>query len=109
MEKILGKIEKAEFGNPLYDYPFLFGLYLTFSLGNGMYVSDGGCNLINLSAKCKWTSEERKNAIEKMVDQIRDILIDAKVTDVKDLVGKPVEVELDANMFKSFRILKEVL
>ena len=102
-------IEQAKFGNVITDYPFLFGLYLSFRLGDGTYISDGGRNMVNISKDCKWSSDDRKNAIEKMVDDIRNILIDAKADDIHDLIGKPVEVELDGNTFKSFRILTEVL
>ena len=37
------------------------------------------------------------------------IVEDAKVTSVYGLINKPVEVTLENNMFKEFRILTEVL
>lgn len=107
--KILGKISFAEFGF-LPDRPYLMGLYLGFHLGDGSGVYDGGRHLVNVSEACKWgSSEERNYRIAKTIDRIRDILKDAKVSHVSQLVGIPVEVELEENCFKDFRILTEVL
>ena len=36
-------------------------------------------------------------------------LKEAKVSDVKDLVGVPVEIEFEGNSLKDWRILTEVL
>lgn len=108
-EKILGKISSAEFGF-LPDRPCLLGLYLGFRLGDGSGVYDGGKNLENVSEECKWQSPEERNLyITKMIDKVRDILRDAKVSHVSQLVGIPVEVEIEENYFKDFRILTEVL
>ena len=43
------------------------------------------------------------------VDKIYQILQDAKVNYVSQLVNKPVEVVIEKNTFKDFRILTEVL
>lgn len=108
-EKILGKISSAEFGF-LPDRPYLMGLYLGFHLGDGTGVYDGGRHLVNVSEECKWqTPAERNHYIAKTIDRIRDILRDAKVSHVSQLVGVPVEVEIEQNCFKDFRILTEVL
>lgn len=85
-EKVLGKIKFAEFGK-VPDYPFLTGLQLVFSL-NG-----GGSSIGN----------------PNVTIDIEKILNDAKVNYVSELKGKPVEVEIENNRFKSFRILTEVL
>lgn len=109
-EKILGKISSAEYGQ-LKAMPFLFGLQLTFSLNGGSQgVSDGGKFTVNISDSCKWESEESKHlAVMDLIEYTDDILTVAKVNYVSELVGKPVEVELENNTFKSFRILTEVL
>ena len=57
----------------------------------------------------KWTEETRGKALEKICRRISKLLADAKVTDVKDLVGKPIEIEFSGNSLKSWRILTEVL
>lgn len=106
-EKLLGKIDYAEYGT-MKDYPFLIGLQLGFSM-NGCGVMDGGKYCINISADCKWKDQNRENAITKSVEYIRDILKDAKVNYVSELINKPVEVTIENNTFRDFRILTEVL
>lgn len=52
-EKILGKIDFAEFGK-IKDYPFLIGLQLGFSFQGGG-VMDGGKYTVNICHACKWS------------------------------------------------------
>lgn len=106
--KVLGKIDFAEFGT-IKDYPFLIGLQLGFKLGDGGGIMDGGSNTVNISPECRWETCEREVAITAAVEQVDKILKDAKVNYVSQLLNKPVEVEIDRNTFKSFRILTEVL
>ena len=106
--KILGKITFAEYGT-VKDYPFLMGLQLGFKLGDGTGVMDGGSNTINISKGCKWEKAEREAAITVSVEKVHKILEDAKVNYVSELINKPVEVTIDKNCFKDFRILTEVL
>ena len=106
--KILGKINFAEYGT-VRDYPFLIGLQLGFKLGDGAGVMDGGSNTINISKECRWEESEREAAVTVSVEKVYQILKDAKVNYVSQLVNKPVEVTIDKNCFKDFRILTEVL
>jgi hypothetical protein len=106
--KILGKIDFAEYGT-IRDYPFLIGLQLGFKLGDGSGIMDGGSNTINISKECRWEESERETAITVSVEKVYQILKDAKVNYVSQLVNKPVEVTIDKNCFKDFRILTEVL
>ena len=106
--KILGKIDFAEYGT-VRDYPFLIGLQLGFTLGDGSAIMDGGSNTINISKECRWEESEREAAITVSVEKVYQILKDAKVNYVSQLVNKPVEVTIDKNCFKDFRILTEVL
>ncbi len=41
--------------------------------------------------------------------RIIELLNQAKVDDVSKLKGKPVEIELDGNLLKSWRLLTEVI
>lgn len=108
-EKILGKIDFAEFGT-VRDYPFLMGLQLGFKLGDGGGIMDGGKYCVNVSPECKWEYDgKREECITEMVEHVRSILNDARVNRVSGLVGKPVEVTINNNTFVDFRILKEVL
>ena len=106
--KILGKITSAEYGM-VSDYPFLFGLQLRFKLGDGTSIGSSSKYTVNICEECKWTAEERRIGITKSVDEVHKILEDAKVDYVSQLVNKPVEVTIESNTFRDFRILTEVL
>lgn len=106
-EKRLGKIDFAEFGT-VRDYPFLMGMQLGFSMG-GCGVYDGGKYTVNISPDCKWGDVSRADAIIGSVEKVYQILKDAKVNYISELIGKPVEVTLENSTFKDFRILTEVL
>jgi hypothetical protein len=106
--KILGKIDFAEYGT-VRDYPFLIGLQLGFKLGDGSGVMDGGSNTINISKECRWEESERTAAVTVNVEKVYQILKDAKVNYVSELINKPVEVTIEKNCYKNFRILTEVL
>lgn len=107
-EKILGKIDFAEFGT-IRDYPFLIGLQVGFKLADGCGIMDGGQYCVNIDKACRWEESERQQAITVRIEDIYKILKDAKVNYVSELKGKPVEVEIEKNTFKSFRMLTEVL
>lgn len=106
--KLLGKITFAEYG-VIRDYPFIIGLQLGFLLSDGSAVMDGGKHTVNMSPNCKWKTTNREVAITKSVENVYDVLKAAKATYVSDLIGKPVEVEMENYAFKDFRILTEVL
>ncbi|MBR4022686.1 MAG: hypothetical protein IKI94_08895 [Ruminococcus sp.] len=108
MRKVLGKIKSAEFGR-ISDYPMYIGLLLTFSLSDGGVVGDGGKHCVNASSECKWENEDKGETYIKAVTDTYKTLVDAKVMSVSELINVPVEVTLDGNMFKDFRILTEVL
>lgn len=106
--KYLGKITRAEFGT-VRDYPFLMGLQLDFSF-DGSCCSCGDKYTVNIGSGCKWSDQnERQATITKHIDEVHQILTAAKVNYVSQLVGKPVEVTIEDNTFKDFRILTEVL
>lgn len=52
---------------------------------------------------------KREAAIAKSIEEVNRILEDAKVNYVSELINKPVEVTIENNTFKDFRILTEVL
>lgn len=106
--KELGKITFAEFGT-IREYPFLIGLQLGFRIGSGFSVMDGGKYTVNISPECKWKDLNREATITKTIEEVNRILEDAKVNYVSELLNKPVEVTMEGNTFKDFRILTEVL
>lgn len=106
--KLLGKISDVRFGF-IPDYPFLFGLDLTFKLSDSSYIGTGGQYTVNISEACKWSEEERNAALIDMINQVIKVMKDAEITNISDLKNKPVEVTIDQNIFQDFRILTEVL
>ncbi len=104
MNKYLGKISSAEFGT-YSDMPFLMGLQLCFEF-DGYSICDGGKYTNNLSYRNK---EEVVKYTYKQMNELQDLLEAAKVKFVSELVGKPVEIEVENQSFKDFRILTEVL
>lgn len=86
------------------------GMDLQFKLSGGSCVGTGGKYTVNISESCRaWSGNERSEAIVKMVEFVHQTLNDATVGCVHDLIGKPVEVTIEGNTFKNFRILTEVL
>jgi len=109
--KELGKISSAEFGT-IDDYPNMIGLQLHFALGGGTSaIGDGGIHTVNIS-KSMWEGKAKshRNAYAFLaLSAVLNVLTEAKVYHVSQLKNKPVEVVIEGNVFKSFRILKEVL
>ena len=58
---------------------------------------------------CKWTKEEQIQQSGETVMWLRDLLRDAKVNNINELKGIPVEVEFERMTLKSWRILTEVI
>jgi hypothetical protein len=90
----------------------MLGLHVT--LGNGSWgVGDSKANWdseqIKWTEHTKWTEEERDGWYAEIMRYVSSLLKDAKVDSVDKLKGKPVEVTLDGNQLKSWRILTEVL
>lgn len=106
--KFLGKIESAEFGQ-VPDRPCIFGVRLRFRICDGSFVGDGGRYSTNMNPECKWSATERNTDAYRVLEHLNDILNDAKVNYVSELINKPVEVTIEGNCFKDFRILTEVL
>jgi len=109
--KELGKIDSVSFG--LGDYQgAMLGIHLSFSFDNGgcgYSKSSWDKNIIEHSEYCKWSESDRDKEYSEIMRYVSDLLKDAKVTTVNELKNIPVEVTLDGNTFKSFRILIEVL
>lgn len=104
-EKFIGKIVKAEFG--VFDgRRTIIGLQLTFEFDSAGFVSDGGKHVVNISDEVKWDSDKQKiEAIQNAIKHVSNVLEEAKVSYVSELIGKAVEIEIEDQVFKSFRIL----
>lgn len=105
----LGKISKVKFGFGGYQDAAV-GLTLQFEFqgsGIGDFMSAGWSGKRPETAK--WTEESRNEQRAVFMAGIDQLLQDAKCDDVMQLLGKPVEVMIENNALKSWRILKEVL
>jgi hypothetical protein len=111
MEKKLGKIESVSFGLGGYQGAML-GLHVTLSAGSwgvGDSKANWDAEQIKWSEHTKWSEEDRDGWYAEIMRYVSKLLKEAKVDSVDRLKGKPVEVTLDGNMLKSWRILTEVL
>ncbi len=107
MEKYIGKITSAKLGEGGYDdamFGFSFGLDST----------GGGCGdfwgtWAKRAPDAKWSEQEQLEIFGKAMARCRDLMKDAKVSDFKDLKGKPIEITFNNGRLHSWRILTEVL
>lgn len=109
--KYLGKIANVSIGTGGYQ-DAMFGVSFSLSFDGGSSVSDfwGGWGPgIKHTASCKWTDAERLSSITDAFWKLANLMRDAKVIDAAKLAGVPIEVEVDGNLLKSWRVLKEVL
>lgn len=101
-EKVLGKIQSAHIGFNR-DCPYLYGLFITFSLDGGT----SGISCDRIIANVNRNNEADDVQIQER--KVTEVLKDAKVNYIDELVNIPVEVTIENNIFKSFRVLTEVL
>jgi hypothetical protein len=107
-EKLLMKITHAELGFGGYQ-DAEFGVRFNFS---GRYSSIGtfkGHWAGKRSEYAKWTEQDRDKVFSDTMHWVSELLVQAKKSSLSELVGVPVEVEIENNTFKSFRILTEVI
>jgi hypothetical protein len=111
---VLGKIKSVRFGIGGYN-DIQFGLDLQFGSdgvdgwGVGNFYGFLDYTRVEHDENCKWTEDERNAQCIKTMKYISKILNDAKVNNITDLKGIPVEVTFEKNMIKDWRVLTEVL
>ena len=94
-EKVLGKISKAEFCIRDFEIGFLFEL-----TGKGWGVT----------TSYMWRSNRSPTiVVNNLCGAVELLLLDAKVSELSQLVGKPIEAEFKSSILQNFRILTEVL
>lgn len=109
--KWLGKITDVKFGHIGYQ-ECEFGISLTFeSKGIGIAWTQGfwDPHLMKRSENAQWTESDRAKGLSDLCYKISELLAQAKVHDVYELKGIPVEVTTENMRLKEFRILTEVL
>ena len=105
---MLGKIYGCFFG--LLDRQI--GLHLTFSCSDGSGMCDSLSmwdTSIKVTQSTMWTEEDRDRQYVSIVRRVSDVLMQAKKTDVSKLVGTPVELTIEDNTLRSWRVLTEVI
>lgn len=107
-ETQIGKIRDIKFGRGGYQDAMIG---FTFHLGGkGWGIGDfWGTWAMERSPDAKWTDEERIAILGSFVVKIDFLMGQAKVSDFNDLKNIPVEVIIENNSLKSWRILEEAL
>lgn len=112
IEKHLGKISSVKFGLGGYQDACI-GLSLDFSFDRCCGVSNfkgaWSPSIIECDEHTEWTEKDRDKQLVEMIRFVDKLLHQAKVENVTQLKGIPVEITLDGNMLKDWRILTEVL
>lgn len=112
IEKVLGKINSVKFGIVGHN-DSQFGISLDFRFNNccgiGSVHAFWDFNQVEWSEYCKWSESDREKSCVEIMKFVSKLLSDAKVFEVSQLEGKPVELEIENNTLKNWRILTEVL
>lgn len=108
IENVLMKIESVTLGSGGYQGA-MFGVSFTFSTKSTGIGTFWGAWGGKRSDHAKWTEQDRLNQLGEMCLKIDKLLTEAKVSSLDKLKGIPVEVTIENNTFKDFRILTEVL
>ena len=110
IEKKIGKINRVSFGWGGYQ-DVMIGISFTLSSDkDGWGTSDfRGTWGTEWTKTCKWTEQDRINLLGKMVMNLAGLLSKAKVQNITELKGTPVEVTFIDSKLKSWRILEEII
>jgi len=105
LEEKLGKIQSFRIGLDEGRFGYFF------TLGDGSWgVQDSFYTHADPpTAGAKWTEVQRETKLGEMSVQLITLLKEAKVTDARDLVGKPVMASFEGMRLVGWRILTEVL
>lgn len=111
MTEQIGVIQKVRFGNCGYQ-ECMIGFSFTLG-GKGwgtVHEIIGGWN-IEPTPSAQWTHESRIKGCGEAVWKVSKIMEDAKVTNLNDLVGKPVVVTFESPLGKNtgFKILTDCI
>jgi len=112
-DKRIGKIKSVRIGDGGYQ-DAMFGI--SFDLGSdkeswgvGDFWGGRGMSIKPDGPSYKWTEKDRLKQYADTFVRLAHLMADANVTEVGKLVGRPIEVEFEANTLKSWRILTEAI
>ena len=107
MEKKLGKLTKVRFGAGGHDGA-MFGLSVVLDAGDSQWSDFKGC-WARRSPTAQWSVEDGQRYHAETMQFLMDIMRQAKVHEVHELEGMPIEVTMNGITLESWRILEEVL
>lgn len=106
----IGKIKAIRFGHGGYQDAMIGVSFTLESERDSWGVGDFWGNWsMKRTENCQWTDADRTQSLGEMVMRVNALLSDAKVHNLTDLVGIPVEVTFERNTLKSWRILTEAI
>ncbi len=112
MRKEIGKIKSVSFGYGGYQ-DAMFGLSVTLGSDKecwGVGDFNGAWSIsTKVTERTKWTEADRREQFADTMVFVNELLIKAKIKNVNELNGIPVEVTFDGNTLKEWRILEEVI
>ncbi len=114
MHKQLGKITSVHFGKGGYQ-DCQFGLFINLEfIGSGccaQIVSGWDAASMPRSEYAKWTEEDRSKGHDELCRKVSQLIKDAQVDHVQQLINKPVEATFDSpfGQLTDWRILTEVI
>jgi len=103
----LGKITKVNFSYGGYQ-DAMFGVTFILESNDGC-CSDFWGTWAHRSKSAEWSKESQIKKFGEVTDRLIKLCDDAKVGNINELKGKPVEIIFKNNTLSSWRILKEVL
>jgi hypothetical protein len=107
-KKELGRIAEVRFGSGGYQEACL-GVSFEFSLDGASVGDFWGFWKGKPPAVSGWTEVTQLQRYGETMKRIENLLREAKVSELHDLVGKPIEVTFENLVLTSWRILTEVL
>jgi hypothetical protein len=107
MRTEIGKIKSISFGHGGYQDAMIG---VTFDLGGKSWgVGDFWGYWSSWSKGCEWSKDDQIKSLGKTVLNLDKLLVDARVSNLNELEGVPVEVTIDNSSLVSWRILTEVI
>lgn len=110
-KKELGKITDVKFGLGGYQEVML-GIHFTFDGDWGGVIDSRAtwdAESIKWNERFKWTEKDRSKQYDEIMRYISKLLNEAKVSNIGELKGIPVEISFENRTIKEWRILTEVL
>lgn len=108
MKKELGKISNVKYGYGGYQ-DAQFGWWFSFSMSGGCVGTGKGFWTGKPSSGSQWNEADQIRIHGETTMELIEIMRKAKVSEVHELTGVPVELTFDGMKLESWRILEEVL